>query len=131
MIECENDLQEIFGIIENWCKKWRLEIDLTKTNIIHIRKGRQQQSKLTFLYCIKQVFYCQYYIYLAVNINEYIDFKFTVEKDADSYGGALGAIISKMIKTVVFHLKFINCCSNYQVSSIKITSIFLQLSGYK
>ena len=128
MIECENDLQEIFGIIENWSKKWRLEIDLTKTNIIHIRKGRQHQPKLTFLYCIKQVFYCQYYISC---INGYIDFKFTVEKDADSYGGALGAIISKLTKTVVFHLKFINCCNNYQVSSIKITSILLQLSGYK
>ena len=48
MIECENDLQEIFGIIENWSKKWRLEIDLTKTNIIHIRRGDSINQSLLF-----------------------------------------------------------------------------------
>ena len=34
MAENENDLQAILFIIENWCKKWRLEVNLTKTNIL-------------------------------------------------------------------------------------------------
>ena len=131
LFEFENDQQEILGIIENWCKKWRLEIDLTKTNILHIRKGRKQQSKFTFLFGMKPVIYCQYYKYLGVNINGYIDFKFKLEKDTNSSGRALGVIISKMIQTVGFHLKFIKCCSNYYVSSITITIILLPLSGCK
>ena len=47
MIECENDLQEILGIIENWCKKWRLEINLIKTNILH-KKGEKATIKVYF-----------------------------------------------------------------------------------
>ena len=41
LAECENDLQDILVIIENWCEKWRLEINLTKTNILHIRNKRK------------------------------------------------------------------------------------------
>ena len=96
--ESENDLQDILFIIENWCKKCRLEINLTKTNILHVRSTRKQQSKFTFLFDKKPVPYCNSYKYLGININEYLDFKFTVEKLSESAGRALGAIITKMIK---------------------------------
>ena len=43
LAENEDDLQSILFIIENWCKKWRLEVNLTKTNIVHVRKIRKQQ----------------------------------------------------------------------------------------
>ena len=96
--ESENDLQDILFIIENWCKKWRLEINLTKTNILHVRSKRKQQSNFTFLFDMKPVPYCKYYKYLGININEYLDFKFTVEKLSESAGRALGTIITKMIR---------------------------------
>ena len=118
LAECENDLQEILVIIENWCKKWRLEINLTKTNILHIRNKRKQQSKFTFLFDMKPVSYCQYYKYLGVNINEYLDFKFTVEKHTDSAGRALGAIINKMIKNCGFPYKVYKMLYNACVTSI-------------
>ena len=118
LAECENDLQEILVIIENWCKKWRLEINLTKTNILHIRNKRKQQSKFTFLFDMKPVSYCQYYKYLGVNRNEYIDFKFTVEKHTDSAGRALGAIINKMMKNCGFPYKVYKILYNACVTSI-------------
>ena len=30
----ENDLQFLLNIVENWCHKWRLEVNLAKTNIM-------------------------------------------------------------------------------------------------
>ena len=42
--ENETDLQSILVIIESWCKRWRLEVNLTKTNILHVRKQRKRQS---------------------------------------------------------------------------------------
>jgi hypothetical protein len=60
LAENEDDLQSILFIIENWCKKWRLEVNLTKTNIVHIRKIRKQQSKFTFLFDMKPVAYCTF-----------------------------------------------------------------------
>ena len=76
LAENEIDLQSILFIIENWCKKWRLEINLTKTNILHIRNTRKAQSKFTFLFDMRPVPYCTFYKYLGVNINEFLDFKF-------------------------------------------------------
>ena len=98
LAENEEDLQSILFIIENWCKKWRLEVNLTKTNIMHVRNSRKQQSKFTFLLDMKPVPYCTFYKYLGVNINEHLDFQFTVEKHAEAAGRALGAIVTKMIK---------------------------------
>ena len=45
LAESEPDLQLLLFLVENWCKKWRLEVNLSKTSILHIRPKRKQQSK--------------------------------------------------------------------------------------
>ena len=114
LAENKADLQSILFIIENWCKKWRLEVNLTKTNILHIRNTRKQQSKFTFLFDMKPVPYCKFYKYLGVNINEFLDFQFTVEKHSEAAGRALGAVVTKMIKNGGFpynvYTKLYNAC---------------------
>ena len=115
--EDENSLQSILFIIESWCKKWRLEVNLSKTNVLHVRKKAKPQSKFIFLFDMKPVPYCTSYKYLGVNINEHLDFKFTVEKHAESAGRALGSIITKMIKNNgfpynVFSLLYKSCVTS-------------------
>ena len=41
LAENEGDLQNLIFLVECWCKKWRLEINLAKTNIMHVRKKRK------------------------------------------------------------------------------------------
>ena len=118
LAESENELQSILFIIEIWCKKWRLEVNLTKTNILHIRNQRKQQSKFTFLFDMRPVPYCTFYKYLGVNINEFLDFQFTVQKHADSAGRALGAIITKMIKNNGFPYNVYSLLYNACVTSV-------------
>ena len=118
LAENEHDLQAILFLVENWCKKWRLEVNLTKTNILHVRNHRKQQSRFTFLFDMRPVSYCKYYKYLGVNINEYLDFKFTVEKHSDSAGRALGAIITKMIKNGGFPYNVYSLLYNACVTSV-------------
>ena len=98
LAENENDLQSMLEIVENWCRKWRLEINLNKTNVMHVRKKRKPQSRFCFLLNLQPVSYCQSYKYLGVYINEFLDFNFSVSKQVDSAGRALGSIITKMIK---------------------------------
>ena len=100
--ETELDLQELLIIVENWCEKWRLEVNLSKTNILHIRSKRKLQSRFLFLFNKRPVPYCSFYKYLGCCINEHLDFKFTSEMQADSAGRALSAIITKMIKNKGF-----------------------------
>ena len=83
-----------------------------------MRNPRKQQSKFTFLFDKKPVPYCTYYKYLGVNINEFLDFKFMVEKHADSAGRALGGIITKMIKNNGFPYNVYSLLYNACVTTI-------------
>ena len=98
----EIDLQHLLNIVEIWCGKWRLEVNLTKTNILHIRNKRKSQSKFMFLFNRNSVSYCNYYKYLGCTINEFLDFTYTAQVQADSAGRALSSIITKMIKNQGF-----------------------------
>ena len=98
----EVDLQYLLNIVETWCEKWRLEVNLTKTNILHFRNKRKPQLKFMFIFNRNTVSYCKYYKYLGCTINEFLDFTFTTEVQADSAGRALSSIITKMIKNQGF-----------------------------
>ena len=98
----EVDLQYLLNIVETWCEKWRLEVNLTKTNILHIRNKRKPQSKFMLIFNRNTVSYCKYYKYLGCTINEFLDFTFTTEVQADSAGRALSSIITKIIKNEGF-----------------------------
>ena len=98
----ENDLQSLIFIVESWCKRWRLELNLAKTNIMHIRKCQKPQSKFWFIFDHKTVPYCTQYKYLGTTITQYLDYKVTAEIQCDPAGRALSAIITKMIKNSGF-----------------------------
>ena len=98
LAECETDMQELLMIVETWCRKWRLEVNLTKTNIMHVRPKRKPQSKFTFLFNWRPIDYCKSYIYLGTTLNEFLDFDYTAENLSDSAGRALSSIFSKSIK---------------------------------
>ena len=94
----ENDLQFLLNVVENWCKKWRLEVNLTKTNVMHVRNSRCTQSKFMFLFNYRTVNYCKSYKYLGTTLDEFLNFDKTAEAQAESAGRALGALITKTIK---------------------------------
>ena len=94
--ENEEDMQSLLFIVQNWCQKWRLEVNLEKTNILHVRTKRKNQSRFTFLFNCQPVPYCQSYKYLGCNINEFLDYSFTVGNSANSANRALGALITHL-----------------------------------
>ena len=53
----ELDMQSLLEIVEVWCKNWRLEVNLSKTNILHVRPKRKAQSKFMFLFNCRPVPY--------------------------------------------------------------------------
>ena len=112
----EHDLQFLLLIVENWCRKWRLEVNLTKTNIMHVRPVRKQQTKFMFLFNQRPVEYCSYYKYLGTTINQHLDYNRTAETLSDSAGRALGSILTKSIKNGGFPYSvfttLVDCCVN-------------------
>ena len=116
--ESEMDLQSILVIVESWCRKWQLEVNLSKTNILHVRKARKLQSKFCFLFNNRPVPYCNSYKYLGVSIDQHLNFSFSVEKQAEAAEGALSSIITKMIKNNGFPFTIFSMLYDMCVSTI-------------
>ena len=98
LTEKETDMQFLLNMVEIWCSKWRLEVNLSKTNIMHVRGPRFNKSMFMFIFNQRPVEYCTSYRYLGVTLNEFLDFNFTADTHSELAGRALGAIITKTIK---------------------------------
>ncbi len=46
----ENELQDILHYVEKWCKKWRLKINVDKTNVVHFRGKHTKLTVRSSLY---------------------------------------------------------------------------------
>ena len=57
----EHDLQALLLLVEQWCRNWRLEVNPTKTNIMHVRCTGKQKSKFMFLFERRPAPYCKTY----------------------------------------------------------------------
>ena len=110
----ENSLQVLINIVYKWCTNWRMEANLTKTNIMHVRRPRFRQTNFVFKFGAKTVDFCSSYKYLGVTLNEYLNFEYTAQELADPAGRALGSIVTKMIKNggfpAIVYRTLYECC---------------------
>ena len=125
----EEDLQALLNIVNNWCCRWRLEVNLLKTNIMHVRKKQIMRSRFNFTFENKTVDYCNQYKYLGVTLNELLEFEKTVEILAESAGRALGGIITKMIKNKGFPLNVYKLL--YETCVCSITDYGAEVFGFQ
>ena len=125
----EQDMQALHDIVQKWCEKWRLEVNLTKTNIMHIRKKRKPQSRYMFLFNKRPVPYCTYYKYLGCSVNEHLDYAFTTQAQVESAGRALSSLVCKMIKNKGFLYNVYS--SLYQACICSISQYGAEISGYE
>ena len=118
LAETEIDLQNLLNLVNIWCSKWRLEVNLLKTNIMHVRNKQKRRSNFSFHFENKIVEYCGSYKYLGVTLNESLNFEKTTEVLCESAGRALGNIVTKMIKNGGFPLNVYNILYESCVCSI-------------
>ena len=55
----EGDLQLLINIVNSWCSKYRIEANLLKTEIMHVRKPLTPRSKVIFKFGHNKVKYCK------------------------------------------------------------------------
>ena len=93
--ENEQDLQKMLETMHDWCSKWRLKVNTTKTNIVHFRPKRAQETKFVFKLGETILEKAKEYKYLGVILDEHLTFNSCSKVLAESGGRALGAVISK------------------------------------
>ena len=59
LAESEEDLQLLLNVIYSWCFRWRFEVNILKTNILHIRKKRKKETNFIFKLENKIINNCQ------------------------------------------------------------------------
>ena len=96
LAENENDLQDLLRFVHEWCRKWRLKINQTKTKVMHFRNKGKVCSDFQFKLGDDIIDYTSMYKYLGVHINEHLDYTIVAETLSKAGGRALGAIVSKI-----------------------------------
>ena len=97
LAENEQNLQLMIQKLDEFCSKWRLTINVVKTNIIHFRQITTPRSNYEFKCGNKILSYaCKYmYKYLRCIPSETMDFTVTAECLAESAERALGMLINR------------------------------------
>ena len=78
-----------------WCSRWHLEINESKSNIMHFRKARKPRSNTEFKIGNIKLNYVQTYRYLGVTLDENLTFNVASQELTDAGGRAFGGIVAK------------------------------------
>lgn len=83
--------------LNQWCKKWRLCINQSKTKILHFRNQSKARSDYVFKCGDTIIEYDSCYKYLGFWMNEYLDISKSIREFAKSASRALGAVYAKYL----------------------------------
>ena len=93
--ETETDMQAMLNVVREWCNKWNMSVNLTKTKAMHFRIPNSNLTQTKFLFGNDEVKYVKYYKYLGVYFDEFLNFDFHKQEISDSGLNALGGLIQK------------------------------------
>ena len=91
----ESDLQKMLTTMYDWCMKWRLNINVAKSNVIYFRKKRIKETDFNFTFGPNSITSTCKYKYIGVILDEHLTFQDCIKTLNDSSGQALSGIISK------------------------------------
>ena len=69
----EEDLQAMLDMVHRWCCTWQIQVNPSKTKVIHFRHKRKTLSNFIFHLGCKTIDYAHDYKYLGYFLNEFLD----------------------------------------------------------
>ena len=95
LAECEKDLQLLLDKLVQWCNKWKIKINESKSKIMHFRPKQYRLTDFVFNFSGNYIEMVSSYKYLGVMFDEHLTFEKCSQVLAESGSRALGSIISK------------------------------------
>lgn len=93
--DSEADLQNMLQVVNNWCMKWQMVLNQSKTNVVHFRSPSRPKTGFKFSCGDVDIDITTKYKYLGLWFNEHMDLSVMAKALADSAGRALGVLIAK------------------------------------
>ena len=94
--ESEQGLQNMLNRLYEWCNNWCLDVNLSKTNVIHFRGHDKLRTSTIFNFGDHPISIVNEYKYLGLFLNENMEFNRTAQHLAVAGARALGAIRNKI-----------------------------------
>ncbi len=75
LTETEPKLQTMLNKLNEWCSKWKMSINETKTNVVHFRNKHQLKTQYVFKVGHKSLNVVDRDKYLGIILNEFLEFE--------------------------------------------------------
>ena len=95
MAQNAEDLQKMINALHDWTIKWRLSVNIQKTQVMHVRKHQTRRTNYAFHLGDSLLHVTKSYRYLGLDINEFVNFSHCASVLHDAGSRALGALVSK------------------------------------
>ena len=93
----EIDLQQMLSVLHNWCMKWKMKVNPSKTQVMHFRRGPSvTRSQFKFVCGNDQIQTVDKYRYLGLIFTEFLSYDAMAKSVAQSATRALGLVIAKV-----------------------------------
>ncbi len=90
LAETEEDLQQLINTLTDWCYKRKLQLNESKSDIVHFRSKRKERTNYNFKLGINELHVVQEYKYLGLLFDEYVTFNDSIKMLVTSAGRAFG-----------------------------------------
>ena len=117
----KEDLQAMLDIVHKWCCTWEIQVNPSKTKVIHFRLKKKALSDFVFCPGCHILDYIHEYKYLG--FNEFLDADESIQRVYDCANHALGVLIA-MVKQLTESL-----CLSLAISLMPHMYIFCSCLG--
>ena len=93
LAENENDLQLLLNVSSDWCRNKCINVNETKSNVVHFRRPSNPRANFAFSCCDKKIQLAAQYNYLGLLLTEFSDLGAMASAIANSANRALGLVI--------------------------------------
>ena len=87
-------LQNMLNIVARWCEKWGMQVNINKTQILHVRNHQRPRSDFKFHIGNSYLNYTESYKYLGYTIHEHLSEHQNMEKLTGAASRSFGRIHS-------------------------------------
>jgi hypothetical protein len=95
LAESAEDLQCLLDALQQWCDKWKLQINETKSNVVHFRPASVARTQYAFHVKDSAIEIVDRYKYLGVLLTEFLDYNESVKVIIKCASRAFGAVVAK------------------------------------
>ena len=90
----EDRLQKLIDVIDTWCKRWGMSLNINKTKVVHFRRKVRgvARSTTTFMLGREEIAYTDQYKYLGLILSEHLEWDLALQEIVKKANRALALL---------------------------------------